>query len=58
VHAALLTTNRAKVGAFVEWAWDYLGKTRSDPVLDRHDQANINWNDDDEPMQTVSAAKG
>ncbi len=58
VHAALLTTNRAKVGAFVEWAWDYLGKARSDPVLDRPDQTNINWNDDDEPMQTATAAKG
>ena len=57
VHAALLTTNRARVGAFVEWAWDYLGKVRSDPVLDRPDQANINWNDDDEEMQTAAPAK-
>ncbi len=57
VHAALLTTSQAKVGAFVEWAWDYLGNVRSDPVLDRPDQADINWNDDDEEMQTAPAAK-
>ena len=57
VHAALLTTTRAKVGAFVEWAWDYLGNVRSDPVLDRTDQAQINWNDDDEPMQSAAPPK-
>ncbi len=56
VHAALLTTNQAKIGAFVEWAWDYLGNVRSDPVLDRSEEAQINWNDDDEPMQTAVAA--
>jgi NADH dehydrogenase len=57
VHAALLTTTHAKVGAFIEWAWDYLGNVRSDPVLDRPDQGNINWNDDDEPMQTAAVTK-
>jgi NADH:ubiquinone reductase (H+-translocating) len=58
VHAALLTTSRAKVGAFIEWAWDYLGNVRADPVLDRNEQAQINWNDDDsEPMQTAAASK-
>ena len=58
VHAALLTTSQAKVGAFIEWAWDYLGNVRADPVLDRNEQAQINWNDDDsEPMQTAAASK-
>lgn len=57
VHAALLTTTQAKVGAFVEWAWDYLGNVRSDPVLDRPEQAQINWNDDDDPPQIAVAAK-
>lgn len=56
VHAALLTTTQAKVGAFVEWAWDYLGNVRSDPVLDHPEEAQINWNDDDEPMQTAATA--
>jgi NADH dehydrogenase len=48
VHAALLTTARAKVETFVEWGWDYFGKEHADPVLDRVSQANINWNADEE----------
>ncbi len=35
VHAALLTTGRAKVEAFIEWAWDYFGGARGDQILDR-----------------------
>jgi NADH:ubiquinone reductase (H+-translocating) len=48
VHAALLTTARAKIETFVEWGWDYFGKEHADPVLDRMSQANINWNADEE----------
>jgi NADH:ubiquinone reductase (H+-translocating) len=48
VHAALLTTARAKIETFVEWGWDYFGKAYADPVLDRTSQANINWNADEE----------
>jgi NADH:ubiquinone reductase (H+-translocating) len=48
VHAALLTTARAKIETFVEWGWDYFGKAYADPVLDRLDQANINWDADEE----------
>lgn len=47
VHPALLTTTRAKVGAFIEWAWDYFGHIHCDAILDRTDQASINWNDDE-----------
>jgi NADH dehydrogenase len=43
VHALLLTTARARVDAFLEWAWDYFGNTHIDPVLDRPDQLNIDW---------------
>jgi len=46
VHAALLCTTRAKIEAFVEWAWDYFGKIKGDQVLDRFSQENINWSDD------------
>jgi len=46
VHAALLSTGRAKIEAFVEWAWDYFGKVKGDQVLDRFSQADIDWNDD------------
>jgi hypothetical protein len=28
VHAALLSTSRAKIAAFMEWAWDYFGNVR------------------------------
>jgi NADH:ubiquinone reductase (H+-translocating) len=56
VHAALLTTVRAKIETFVEWGWDYFGKAYADPVLDRLDQANINW-DADEEKQELSDTK-
>jgi NADH:ubiquinone reductase (H+-translocating) len=51
VHAALLTTARAKIETFVEWGWDYFGKAHADPVLDRTSQANINWNADEEKQE-------
>ena len=57
VHAALLTTTRAKAGAFLEWAWDYFGHVHSDPILDRPGQVKINWNED-EPTELVQTAKG
>ena len=46
VHAALLSTARAKIEAFVEWAWDYFGKVKGDQVLDRFSQEDIDWNAD------------
>jgi NADH:ubiquinone reductase (H+-translocating) len=51
VHAALLTTARAKIETFVEWGWDYFGGSHADPVLDRTSQANINWNADEEKQE-------
>jgi NADH:ubiquinone reductase (H+-translocating) len=48
VHAALLSSTQAKIEAFVEWAWDYFGTARGDAILDRVDEAQINWNDDEE----------
>jgi NADH:ubiquinone reductase (H+-translocating) len=51
VHAALLTTVRAKIETFVEWGWGYFGKAHADPVLDRTSQANINWNADEEEQE-------
>jgi NADH dehydrogenase len=47
VHVALLCTTRAKIQAFVEWAWDYFGKIKGDRVLDRFSQEAISWNDDE-----------
>jgi NADH dehydrogenase len=52
VHAALLCTTRAKIEAFVEWAWDYFGKIKGDQVLDRFSQENINWSVDEDTNGT------
>ncbi len=35
VHVVLLTTVRAKMDTFLEWAWDYFGRVHVSPVLDR-----------------------
>lgn len=56
VHLALLSSTRTKVEAFVEWAWDYFGRAGGDAILDRQDQADINWNDDEETA-TVEGAR-
>ena len=40
VHAVLLTTVRAKMEAFFEWAWDYFGSFHVSPVMDR---TNVDW---------------
>jgi NADH dehydrogenase len=46
VHALLLVTTRAKVDAFIEWAWDYFHGTYVSPILDRPDQVAVNWHED------------
>jgi NADH dehydrogenase len=51
VHAALLSTTRARIEAFVEWAWDYFGKIKGDRVLDRFSQENIRWSDDEDTSE-------
>lgn len=40
VHAVLLTTVRAKMEAFFEWAWDYFGRVHVSPILD---QPTVDW---------------
>jgi NADH:ubiquinone reductase (H+-translocating) len=52
VHAALLTTVRAKIDTVIEWGWDYFGRSSADAVLDRTSQANTNWNEDEEETPT------
>jgi NADH:ubiquinone reductase (H+-translocating) len=54
VHASLMTGTRAKIEAFVDWAWDGFTKTGGPHVLDRGDAAEINW--DDDPTVTSSGA--
>jgi hypothetical protein len=40
-----------------EWGWDYFGKASADPVLDRMEQANINWDADDEKQGQTDSKK-
>src|SRR4051794_25556920 len=47
VHATLMTGTRAKIEAFVDWAWDGFTKTGGPHVLDRSAAAAIDWDDDD-----------
>ena len=56
VHAALLSTTHAKIEAFIEWAWDYFGGSRGDAVLDRSEELQINWNDDEEEPASAGQA--
>jgi NADH dehydrogenase len=60
VHVALLSTTRAKIEAFVEWAWDYFSDVKGDQVLDRLSQEKIDWSADDSDNSKAEAkpAKG
>src|SRR3954454_12062762 len=54
VHASLMTGTRAKIEAFVDWAWDGFSKTGGPHVLDRTAAATIDW-DDDEALAASAA---
>jgi NADH dehydrogenase len=56
VHVALLSTSRAKVETFVEWAWNYFGKNRGAQILDRTGEARIHWTGDTNPQALDHAA--
>lgn len=43
VHALLLISNRAKIEAFIQWAWDYFGGSNVNSVLDRPEQVPVDW---------------
>ena len=46
VHAWLMSGVRQRVDACVSWAWDFLGSSRGDALIDT-DSARIDWGDDD-----------
>ena len=54
VHAALLSSTEAKIEAFVEWAWDYFRAARGDAILDRVEEGQIDWNDNEESVTSIS----
>jgi NADH dehydrogenase len=47
VHALLLSGTRQKVGAFIDWGWDYFSARRPAYLADRPDAYVIDWDDDD-----------
>jgi len=48
VHAYLMTGVRARIDAFVDWAWDYFSTSRAPQSLDRSDVPRIDWGEDDD----------
>jgi NADH dehydrogenase len=52
VHALLMTGVRARVEAFIDWAWNYFTRTRPIQVLDRTDESRIDWDEHTEPTVT------
>lgn len=48
VHAWLMSGVRQRVDAFVAWAWDFFGSSRSSAVIDDPDAARIDWGDEDD----------
>jgi NADH:ubiquinone reductase (H+-translocating) len=49
VHVALLSTSRAKIEVFIDWAWNYFGNVRGIQILDRSVETHINWNEPANP---------
>ena len=56
VHASLMTGTKAKIEAFVDWAWDGFSKTGGPHVLDRGEAAEIDWTDDPLAAQAATPA--
>jgi NADH:ubiquinone reductase (H+-translocating) len=56
VHALLLTTVRAKIGTFLEWAWEYFGHVHIDPILDRPE---LDWSNHSSgpPLETLRPSR-
>jgi NADH:ubiquinone reductase (H+-translocating) len=55
VHAALLSGTRNRIDAFIAWGWDYFSKDRATAIVDRPDDARIDWEDDDEERPEFDA---
>ncbi len=46
VHTYLMAGVRNRLDAFVSWAWNHFAKPRASRVLDRSNDARINWDED------------
>ena len=49
VHAMLLSSLKQKVGAFIDWGWDYFSTRRPEYLADRPGAYAIDWGDDTVP---------
>jgi NADH dehydrogenase len=47
VHAWLMSGVRQRVDAFIAWAWDFIGSSRSSSIIDNPDVAQIDWDDEE-----------
>ena len=52
VHAWLLSTNRARIDAFMNWAWDSFSNSRSPAIVDDPDLPRIDWGDEHDDVET------
>jgi NADH dehydrogenase len=51
VHASLMSGVHQRVDAFMSWAWDFIGSSRSSALLDDPDTPRIDW-PDETPKET------
>jgi NADH dehydrogenase len=51
VHAWLMSGVHQRVDAFLSWAWDFAGSTRSTSLLDDVEAPRIDWGDEDEDVE-------
>jgi NADH dehydrogenase len=56
VHAALLTTTRAKIGSVMDWAWDYFRHDRGEHILDRPSGRVFNWGEEEDELAPRSSS--
>ena len=45
VHALLMSGLRERIEAFIDWSWNYFGKSLPIQVLDRSDASRIDWHE-------------
>ena len=62
VHAWLLNTTRARIDAFINWAWDSFSNSRGPAIIDDPDAPRIDWGSDDraddldDPLESTATA--
>jgi NADH dehydrogenase len=58
VHAELLSSFHQRVGAFIDWGWDYFSSTRPEYVSDRPEAHAIDWSDDEDDEDDEGTEEG